>query len=143
MGRRPLGRSCAVQPGQQHQGERAVVTLGRLRELLQDLRAVLAGFARGHAHLDQLLVGKQAERAATGQHRAPVEMGAGGGVHCALGVALLARRLANDIAQLLHQQRLVSVHRVQAFQPALQVLPKLRRADLHVALRPAPPPGGA
>jgi hypothetical protein len=43
-------------------------------QLLQGGAAVLARLAGGNADLDDLLVGEQAERAAGGQHGAPVEM---------------------------------------------------------------------
>jgi hypothetical protein len=75
-----------------------------LGQLLQRLRTVLAGLARGNADLDQLPVGKQAERAATGQHRAPVEVRAGHGVHAALGATLGPRHGADGVGRLLHQQ---------------------------------------
>jgi hypothetical protein len=46
-------------------------------------------------------------------------------------VALLARELADCVAQLLHQQRLVAVNGVQAPEPALQVGLELAGGDLH------------
>ena len=57
-------------------------------EVLQRRAAFLAGLARRDADLDDLLVREQAQRAAGGQHLAPVEMRAGDGVDRALGVAL-------------------------------------------------------
>ena len=119
----------AVQAGQLHDGQHVV---GQdLAVALQGVGAVLARLAAGDADLDQLALGEQAQRLRRAQHRAPVEMRAGGGVHGALGVALLARELADCVAQLLHQQRLVAVNGVQAPEPALQVGLELAGGDLH------------
>ncbi len=93
--------------------------------------AVVAGLARVQAHLDQLPVSEQAERAAAGQHRAPVEMGASGDVYRPFGVALLTRYPADRIAQFLHQQGLIAVQGVQALEPTLQMGLKLVGGNLH------------
>jgi hypothetical protein len=55
------GTGLPIQLGQQHQGQRAVVALGLLGQLLQGHAAVLAGLARGNPHLQDLPVGEQAE----------------------------------------------------------------------------------
>ena len=80
-------RCCGhlVQPGQQHQRERAVVALRRGGQLLDGGLPSLPGLPDGDA-IHDLPVGKQAQ-AAAGEHLAPVKVGAGHGVHGALGVA--------------------------------------------------------
>ncbi|GAB1383117.1 hypothetical protein MASR1M50_14370 [Burkholderiales bacterium] len=121
-----------VQPRQQHQGEDAVVAGRGLGQLLQRGAAVLARLAGGDADFDDLLVGEQAQAAAGGQHRAPVEMRAGDDVHAALGVALRARRRANGVRRLLHQQRLVAMQHIQRPQAFVQVVGELGGGQLHV-----------
>jgi hypothetical protein len=103
----------------------------RFSQLLQGRAAVLAGFARGNADLQDLPLGKQAQGSAGGQHLAPVEMRARHGVRAALGVTLRPGHLPDGIGRFLHQQRLVAVQRVQALQPALQVGRELGGGDLH------------
>ena len=111
----------AVQPGQHHQGQGAVVARRLFGHLLQHLRAVFAGLAGGDADFDQLFVGKQAERAARGQHGAPVEVRAGHGEHAALAVPRCARSGADGVGRFLHQQRFVAVHGVEGLQAPLQL----------------------
>ena len=113
---------CAIKPWQQYQRQRAVVALRTLGELLQRGRSLLAGLAVGDADFNDLLVGKQAERAAAGQHLAPVKMCTGHGVDGALGIAFEPRGSAQRVGKLLHQQRLVAIQGVEAFQAALEVL---------------------
>ena len=121
----------AVQPGQNHQRQRVRVALRALGDLLQIGGAVLAGLACGNADLDDLLVGEQTQRAAAGQHRAPVKVRTLRCVHRAFRETLLAGGLAQRIRKFLHQQRLVPMQGVQAFQPALQVLVKLDGGQVH------------
>ena len=116
---------------QHHQRERAVIALRRLGQFLQRLRAILAGLAGGDAHFKNLLVGKQAHRAAGGEHFTPVEVRTRDGVHRAFGMALGTRRTADRIAGLLHQQGVVAVHRVEGAQAALQMGFELGGGDLH------------
>ena len=64
-------------------------------------------------------------------------MGAGHGVHCAFGVAELTGVGAQRVGAFLHQQGLVPIQRVKAFEPALKVFKELRAGQLHGAiLRP-------
>ena len=121
----------AVKARQHDQRQRRVIALRALGNLLQGHRAVLARLAAGNTDFDNLFVGKQAQRTAAGQHRAPVKMGASHGVHGALCVALLARLKTQGIGKLLQQQRLVAVQCVQAFQPALEVLCQLGGCKIH------------
>ena len=114
-----LGRG--IEPRQQHQRQRAVVAGRPGGDLLQRDRTLLARLARRDADLDQLLVGEQAQRAAGGQHRAPVEMRAGDGEDAALAVTLGACGGADRVGRLLLQQRIVTVQGVEGFQPALQL----------------------
>ena len=132
--RRKPGRTARglVQARQHDEREHAVVAGRCGGDLLQRGAAVLARLARGHANFDDLLVGKQAQRAAGGQHGAPVVVGAGHGEAAALGKALRARGGANGIQRLLRQQRLVAVQHVQRAQRLLQVRGQLGGAQLHV-----------
>jgi hypothetical protein len=100
----------------------------RFGQLLQAALPSLPGLPR-NADLDDLLVGEQAQRTAGRQHRAPVEVRAGDGVHGAFGVALLARGGADGVGGLLQQQRLVAVERVQRLEAALQVRGQLAGAS--------------
>ena len=100
-------------------------------ELLQRRAAFLARLARRDADLDDLLVGEQAQRAAGGQHLAPVEVRAGDGVHGALGVALARAPRRGSRRPLPGQQRLVAVQRVEGLEALLQVLAQLGGGELH------------
>ena len=120
-----------VQPGQQHQGEQIGVMGGGGGQLLQHRRALLAGFARRDAQLQQLAFGKQALAAAGGQHCAPVEVRAADRAHAALRKALRPRGGADGVGRLLHQQRFVAVHGVEGFEAALQVRGQLGGGALH------------
>jgi hypothetical protein len=62
-------------------------------EVLRRGAALLAGLARRHAGFHGLPVGKQAQAAPGGQHRAPVEACAAGDEHAALGMAGGANRV--------------------------------------------------
>ena len=65
-------------------------------------------------------------------------MGASHSVYRAFGVAVLTGVGAQRVGAFLHQQGLVAIQRVKAFEPALQVFKKLRAGQLHGAiLRPA------
>ena len=76
QGRKPSPFAGGGVEFRQHdQSQGAVIALGGGGQLLDRGAALLARFARGDAHLHDLLVGKQAERAARGQYLAPVEMG--------------------------------------------------------------------
>ena len=127
---RAFGRH-AVQLGQHDQRQSRVVTLAALGNLLQRHRAFLARLAAGHADLDNLFVGKKTERTATGQHLAPVEVRAGGGVYRAFGVALCACCCPQRVGKFLHQQGLIAVQRVEGLDAALEVLRELGRGKLH------------
>ena len=63
-----------VQARQHKQGQGVGVALRGLRQLLDRRAAFFAGFARRDAHFHDLPVGKQAQRAAAGQHLAPVKV---------------------------------------------------------------------
>ena len=124
-----LGRS--VQPGQEHQGQGAVVVGRPFGDLLQRHRALFTRFARGYAHLDELLVGEQAHGAATGQHLAPIEVCAGHREDGALGVPLGSRLRSDAVGGFLDQQRLIAVQGVERLEAALQLSGQLGKADLH------------
>ena len=91
------GLGGLVQPGQEHDGQGAVVALGLFGQLLQGGAAFLARLAAGDADFDDLLVGKQAQAACCGQHLAPVKMRARHGVGAALGKPLGAGMGAQGI----------------------------------------------
>ena len=69
-------------------------------------------------------------------------MRACGSVDCALGIALLTRCVAQCIGKLLHQQRLVAVQGVKAFEPALEVVLQLVRGEVHGVLTSSKFTGG-
>ena len=125
------GFSGFVQGGQQHHGERRIIVLRALGQLLQSNAAFLARLAAGNADFDNLLVRKQTHAAAGGQHLAPIEVGAHHGVGAALGKALGAGKGAQSVKRFGLQKRLVAVQRVQAFEAALQVAGQLRGGELH------------
>ena len=129
-----------VQARQHDQGEGAVVAPGRFGNLLQRHAAVLAGLARGDADLDDLLVGKQAQAAASGEHGAPVKVGTGHGVAAAFGVALGAGGGADGVGGFLLQQGLVAVQYIERRQGPLEVGGELGQGDLHG--QSLSPPGG-
>ncbi len=120
-----------IEARQQHQRQRAVVASGGLRQLLQRRTALFARLARGHADFQNLLVGKQALRTASGAHRAPVKVRAGHGEAAALGVALRARGGADGVGRFLLQQRLVAMQGVERAQAFVQVRRQLVQGELH------------
>jgi hypothetical protein len=64
-------------------------------------------------------------------------MGASHGVYRAFGVAVLTGVGAQRVGAFLHQQGLVAIQRIKAFEPALKVFKELRAGQLHGAiLRP-------
>ena len=121
-----------VELGQGHDGHHV---LGQpLAIALQGLRTVLAGLAAGDADVDQLAVGKQAQRLRRAQHRRPVEMRAGDDEDFAFAVTLGARRRANRVGGLLLQQRFVAVDRVDRAQALGELGGEGVGAELHVSL---------
>ncbi len=129
-----------VQLRQQHQAQRRIVILRRLRQLLDGFGSGNARLAAGQAQLKQLFVGKQAQGATGCQHLGPIEVGPDDAVHAAFGKALRPGGSADGIRRFLHQQRLVAMQRVEALQPVLQVLGELIRGELH---GPPPPTAAA
>jgi hypothetical protein len=99
-----------VELGQGDQGQHAVREA--LAIALQGVAAVAARLAIGNAQVDQLVAAEQRHVAGGEMQRVPLEAGAGD-QHLALGVALLARRVADRVAGLDHQQRLVAVQDVE------------------------------
>ena len=125
------GLGGLVQARQEHDGQRAVIALRLLGQLLQGGAAFLARLAAGNADFDDLLVGKQAQAACGGQHLAPVKVGTGHGVGAALAKALGAGVGAQGVQGFELEQRLVAVQGVQAFEATLQVPGQLRGGNLH------------
>ena len=123
-----------VQARQGDQREQAVVALGGLAVLLQGLRALLAGLARGDADLDDLLVTEQGHFAGRTQQARPVKVRTTDGVHLAFGEAGCARSGADGVTGLLGQQGLVTVQRVDGLERTgalAQVGRELVEAQLH------------
>jgi hypothetical protein len=90
-----------------------------LAQLLDRRAAFLARLARGNPDLNNLFIGKQAQRAACGKHFAPVEMGAGNGMRRALAEPGGTRCRADCVGSLLDQQWLVTVQRIQGLDALL------------------------
>ncbi|MOA41476.1 hypothetical protein D3C78_1634400 [compost metagenome] len=100
-------------------------------QLLQRQAAVLAGLARRNADFQDLLVGKQRQRAARREHRTPVEVRASDGVAAALGIARGARRGPDGVGRLLLLQRLIAVQGIERAQALAQMGIELVQNKLH------------
>ena len=120
-----------VELRQGDQAQRAVIACCAVGQTLEHGTALNARFARGNAQFEQLAIGKQAHAAGSSQHLAPVKAGTRHGEGAALAKALGASHCSDAVTGLLHQQQLLAIHRVEALEPAFEVVFKLAGGDLH------------
>ncbi len=131
-------RRGEVQPRQRdqhHQIGRGLRARQLRRHRAQRLAAFLAWLAGRNAQLDDLAVAEQRHRLLRLQQLAPLEA-ALGHQHVSLAVAGLARRLAQTVDRLEHQQMLVAVYHVQRCQPARLDLAQVTVEGVELELHP-------